>query len=110
MINNRASGQALAPNTYVSGVGSIQGWIYTSNADGYLVPVSSARITVHGPVNASTVTAMNGDYVIYLPPGTYVLTVSAAEYASKTTVVRVTNGVASEVDMQLTPRTPSRLP
>ena len=110
MISVRASGQALAPNSYVSGVGSLQGWIYTTDVDGYLLPLSSAKVTARGPVNASTISGMNGDYIMYLPPGTYNLTVSAVGYVPKATVVKVMNGLASEADIQLNPWTPPRSP
>jgi hypothetical protein len=86
---------------HASGLGSVHGWIYGINYDGYPVPLPSAKITVKGVTIASTMSLMNGEYRMYLLPGNYTITVIATGYAPYVAALAVSNGSTSEINYYL---------
>ena len=98
-LGARVSGQAF--NVYTSGLGSVHGWVYGINYDGYPVPLPSAKITVKGPTVASTISLMNGEYRMYLSPGNYTITILAAGYSPYVAALAVSKGLTSEVNFYL---------
>jgi hypothetical protein len=93
------SGQAF--NVYASGLGSVHGWIYGINYDGYPVPLPSAKITFKGFTVTSTISLMNGEYRMYLSPGNYTINVLATGYTPYVAALVVSNGLTSELNFYL---------
>lgn len=98
-LGARVSGQAS--NVYGFGLGSVHGWIYGMNYDGYPVPLPSAKITFKGSTVASTMSLMNGEYRMYLSPGNYTINILATGYTPYVAALAVSNGLTSEVNFYL---------
>jgi hypothetical protein len=84
-----------------SGLGSIHGWVSGLNYDGNVVALPGANITAKAAVIMSTVSRMNGEYQMYLPPGIYTVTVSANGRSTYLTGVSVSNGLTTEINFIL---------
>jgi hypothetical protein len=84
-----------------SGLGSIHGWVYGINYEDYPVALPSANITARATVFMSTVSRMNGEYQMYLPPGNYSILVSATGYLPYATKLTISNGLTIEINFYL---------
>jgi len=93
------NGQAFSGG---SGLGSLHGWVYGINYNGNTVALPSANITVKARIFMSTVSRMNGEYQMYLPPGNYSILVSATGYLPYATSLSVSNGLTTEINFYLT--------
>ena len=84
------------------GGGYVQGWVYGFDMYDELVPLVWVNVTAsNGDYRFVAATGANGSYEMFLPVGTYNLTVSAPGYKSYSRTIAVSNGSASTVDVYL---------
>jgi hypothetical protein len=84
------------------GGGYIHGWVYGFDMYDQLVPLVWVNVTAsNGDYRFVAATGANGSYEMFLPAGTYTLTVSAPGYKSYSRTISVSDGSASTVDVYL---------
>ena len=84
------------------GGGYVQGWVYGFDMYDELVPLVWVNVTAsNGEYRFVASTGVNGSYAMFLPSGTYNLTVSAPGYQSYSRSIAVSNGSASTVNVYL---------
>ena len=84
------------------GGGYIQGWVYGFDMYDQLVPLEWANVTASdGVYQFVAATSANGGYEMFVPAGTYNLTVSAPGYKSYSRSIGVSDGSSSTVTVYL---------
>ena len=77
--------------------GTLSGTVTDSSA----VPIQGATITVNGASNRMTLTGAAGDYMVFLPQGTYTVTASAFAFVAQTTNTSVSDGQTTTLNLTL---------
>ena len=81
----------------------LDGTVYsTGYCDAEMNPLASADVTIENGVSTLLTTAANGEYSYWLAPGTYTVTVTAADHTSAAEVVTLTTAVSQTQDFILT--------
>lgn len=84
------------------GGGYVQGWVYGFDMYDELVPLEWVNVTAsNGDYRFVASTGTNGSYGMFLPTGTYNLTVSAPGYKSYSRTIAVSNGSSSTINVNL---------
>lgn len=84
------------------GGGYVQGWVYGFDMYDELVPLEWVNVTAsNGDYRFVASSGTNGSYEMFLPSGTYNLTVSAPGYKSYSRTIAVSNGSSSTVTVYL---------
>jgi len=95
------SGSTMAQAPPQAG-GYIRGWVYGFDMYDELVPLAWVNVTAsNGDYRFVAATGAGGSYEMFLPTGTYNLTVSAPGYKSYSRTIAVSNGSASTIDVYL---------
>jgi hypothetical protein len=82
--------------------GYVQGWVYGFDMYDELVPLEWVNVTAsNGNYQFVASTGANGSYEMFLPEGTYNLTVSAPGYKSYSRTIAVSDGSTSTVTVYL---------
>jgi len=80
----------------------IYGWVYGFTWDDQLAPLVWVQVTASGPNAQFTVsTGGNGVFEMYVPVGTYNLTVSPPGYVAHSSMVSVSDGSSSTASFYL---------
>lgn len=92
----------LSQTNPVLGGGYVRVWVYGFNMYDEWVPISWAQVTAtSGQLTFRAASARDGGYEMFLPVGTYNLTVAAPGYTSTSTPLSVSNGSAGPVNFYL---------
>ena len=84
------------------GGGYVQGWVYGFDMYDELIPLEWVNVTAsNGDYRFVASTGVNGSYEMFLPTGTYNLTVSAPGYKSYSGTIAVSNGSSSTINVDL---------
>ena len=85
------------------GGGLIYGWVYGFTWDDQLVPLVWVQVTASNPSHPliTVSTGGNGVFEIYVPVGTYNLTVSPPGYLAHSSMVSVSDGSSSTVSFYM---------
>lgn len=88
------------------GGGLIYGWVYGFTWDDRLVPLVWVQVTAYNPNNPNfplitTSTGGDGVFEMYVPVGTYNLTVSPRGYVARSSMVSVSDGSSSTASFYL---------
>lgn len=90
------------PNQYGSGGGAIQGTVLGFNMYNQLEPIAWATVTADdGLRNFTTSSSGDGFYFMYVPTGTYNLTVTQPGYFAYTNAIAVSDGSTSTINFTL---------
>jgi len=93
--------------TFAQGGGAIYGTVYGFTWDDRLVPLAWVQVTASDPVASgpyalfTTSTEGNGAFLMYVPVGTYNLTVSPQGYVAHSSMVSVSDGSSSTATFYL---------
>ena len=87
----------------VPGGGVIYGWVYGFTWDDQLVPLVWVQVTASNPNYPpfTTSTGGNGAFELYVPAGTYNLTVSPTGYKMQSSMVPVSDGSSTTATFYL---------